>query len=316
MWLFLLIRTLISGDSQELLINIITLTAVTIVSYLLIRAFLKQAKQKDEIENMAKEIGHALKIERHSLGVEKRAHEELKVLDKTKSQFLAIAGHHLRTPLTEIKWCSGLMLNKKNGKLTKKQSNYLNQIYRSNEKEIELVDNLLDVSQFQLGSDVTELKPGVDVENIVKKIIANEELEAKQKNINIYLKSKNNLPKIYANEHKLKLALANIIDNAVKYTERGGVKIGIKTVKDSLNNQKLLVVIEDTGIGLSREEIKNLFVKVFERGNQAKGLFPTGKGIGLYLSSKIIESHKGRIWVESLGEGKGSTFYVELPVLK
>jgi signal transduction histidine kinase len=286
------------------------------VSYLLIKASLKQVKQKDEIEDLAKKIGHALESEKHSLKIEKRAHEGLKVLDKTKSQFLTIAGHHLRTPLTEIKWCSGLMLDKKNGKLTKKQSNYLNQIYRSNEKEIELVDNLLDVSQFQLGFDAIDLKPGVDIENIVKQIIANEKLEAEQKNINIYLKSENNLPKIYANEPKLRLALANIIDNAVKYTERGGVKIEIKTVKDSLNNQKLLVAVEDTGIGLSREETKNLFVKVFERGVRAKGIFPTGKGIGLYLSSKIIESHKGKIWAESLGEGKGSIFYVELQVLE
>ncbi|MGD0576580.1 MAG: ATP-binding protein [Candidatus Staskawiczbacteria bacterium] len=316
MWLFLIIRTLISETSQELLINIITLTAVTIVSYLLVRASLKQAKQKDEIENMAKEIGHALESEKHSLEAEKHAHEELKVLDEAKSQFLVIANHHLRTPLTTVKWYLEMMMDKKNGKLTKKQSNYLNQIYHGNEKEIELVDNLLDLSQFQLGSDVTDLEPEIDIENIVKQIIAGLEAESKQKNINISLKSENNLPKIYANGPRLKVALANIINNAVKYTERGGVKIEIKTVKDSLNNQKLLIAVKDTGIGLSKEEIKNLFVKVFERGEQAKRLFPTGKGIGLYLSSKIIESHKGKIWAESSGEGKGSIFYVELPVSK
>jgi signal transduction histidine kinase len=108
---------------------------------------------------------------------------------------------------------------------------------------------------------------------------------------------------------KMKTAIYNIVDNGLKYTEKGGV-----TIKLQIVNGKLQIAVKDTGIGITKEEIEGLFERTFERGKEAEKLWGLGRGIGLYLGKHIIEAHEGKIWVESEGEGKGSTFYIELPI--
>jgi signal transduction histidine kinase len=116
------------------------------------------------------------------------------------------------------------------------------------------------------------------------------------------------LPTIKADQEKLKVALANIIDNAVKYTSKGGVLVKTETA-----DSKVLISVKDTGMGIPKEEQKYLFDRTFERGKGAKQANATGKGIGLYITYHIIKAHDGKIWVESEGKGKGATFYIELP---
>ena len=108
---------------------------------------------------------------------------------------------------------------------------------------------------------------------------------------------------------KMKTAIYNVVDNGLKYTQKGGV-----TIKLQIVNGKLQIVVKDTGIGIKKEEIAELFEKTFERGKEAEKLYTTGRGIGLYISKNFIEAHQGKIWAESEGEGKGSTFYIELPI--
>ena len=114
-----------------------------------------------------------------------------------------------------------------------------------------------------------------------------------------------------------------MVDNAIKYTVKGGVIINIKYQISNIKNgenDKVVIVVRDTGIGIPPEKIKTLFDATFERGEEAKRLSAIGSGIGLYLSVQIIKSHNGKIWAESParaggeGEDKGSTFYIELPV--
>ena len=142
--------------------------------------------------------------------------------------------------------------------------------------------------------------------------MADVKLEADKKKICLKLKGKKGAAKIKADSEKLKVALYNIIENAVKYTKEGGV-----TVEVSRNSPKsVLISVKDTGVGVPKEYQKDLFNKLFERGKGAMKMFATGRGIGLWITSRIIQGHNGRIWVESEGIGKGSTFFIELPINK
>jgi len=137
------------------------------------------------------------------------------------------------------------------------------------------------------------------------------ELEEEVENKGIYLKFKKQRGsfKITADEQKLKIALTNIIGNAIKYTEQGGVLIDLKRKENSI-----LLSVSDTGVGIEPQDIETIFSKVFERGDSARKIFATGRGIGLYIASRIIEDHNGSIKVESAGKDQGSSFFINLPI--
>ena len=279
--------------------------------YKQVQEFSKTLQQK--IDEQTKDIKEAYEVE-------KQAHEELKRLDETKSQFMTIANHHLRTPLTAINWYTDLLISGKYGKVPQKSKEVIDKIKEATTDEIKIVSDLLDISQFQLGTDIVNLKPDVNIENMLKQIVSNAEPEIQQKGIYLKIEKETEnetMPLITADESKLKVAIINIIDNAVKYTEKGGVTITLEIEKlknEPYGEQAIKIAVKDTGIGMNETELKNLFVKTFERGAKAKELFATGKGISLYLSAEIVKAHNGKLWAESEGRGKGSAFYVELPV--
>jgi len=265
-----------------------------------IQDFNKTLQQK--VDEQTKEI-------RKAYEVEKTARQELEQLDKNKNQFLLTIQHHLRTPLTVMMGYSDLILNGAFGKSSKEIVNVTKKIQARTQELIKMVDEFLDVTQFKLGKEVISFEPGVKVENVLKDVVADLELEAQTKNISLkFKKNKKILPTVRADKVKLKAALFNIVDNAVKYTTEGGASI---TVDEKDNN--ILVVVKDTGIGIAKDRIDTLFDKTFERGEGAQKVFATGRGIGLYLAGQIIKSHGGKVWAQSDGAGKGSTFFVELP---
>jgi signal transduction histidine kinase len=133
--------------------------------------------------------------------------------------------------------------------------------------------------------------------------------ETEAKKIYIKLEKPEVVPRIVADLEKLKVALFNLVDNAIKYTSKGGVTIKLETA-----DRKLKIIVEDTGMGLSKEEIDKLFNRIFERTKEAQKTNVTGRGIGLYITGQVVLAHNGKIWVESEGKGKGSRFCVELPV--
>jgi len=120
---------------------------------------------------------------------------------------------------------------------------------------------------------------------------------------------------IMADAVKLREALYNLTDNAVKYTEKGGVKVELQFVTKGKNNCAMIIVT-DTGIGMTKEEAADVFGRQFERGKEAKKVYALGRGIGLFITASIIKAHKGKIWADSLGSGQGSAFYVELVAKK
>jgi len=217
--------------------------------------------------------------------------------------------HHLRTPLTSMRGYLDLLFGGSYGKIPPKIKEVMKKFMASTKNEIKIVNEFLDISQFQMGKKVVTLAEGVDVGIILKEAVEDVKLEAKARGIYLNLEIPDTIPKIKADEQKLKAAIYNIIDNAVKYTKKGGVTVKLKKI-----NNKIQIIIKDTGVGISKEQQDELFTRLFERGEHTQKLFATGKGIGLYITAKIVEEHNGKIWAESAGEGKGSTFYIELPI--
>jgi signal transduction histidine kinase len=304
----------ISGDaytSDDLnLLNTLSKQAAIAVDnarlYKEVQDFSKTLQQK--VDEQTKEIrGQKEKVEQ-AFEIEKKANEELKNLDENKTQFMLITQHHLRTPLSVNNGFLDLMLAGTFGKIPAKIKDVILRLSESTQKEIDVVNELLDVSSYQIGKDVMHFHP-VDFESLMEETLKDLTAEAESKGIYLKYEKQGEIPKIPADRLKLKLVLTNVIDNCIKYTLKGGVTVTMK-----VENEKLLISVKDTGIGLSDEVIQNLFKQTFHRGEKAQRMFAVGKGLGLFLSGKIIEGHHGRIWAESRGDGKGSGFYIELPL--
>jgi len=300
-WVFLLVKTLLSNSYGDLILNGVVLVAVMVAGILLVKSVIKEVKQREQIQKMAEDVKRAYEIE-------KKAKEELEKLDKTKNQFLMTIQHHLKTPLTSMMGYSDLLLKGVFGKQNKKTVDVITRFRDSTVGLIKMVNEFLDVTQFQLGKGVISLKPNIDIVPMVEQVVSELKFQAEQNGLYLKLEKPDNMPLIKADLEKLRAALFNIFDNSIKYTQKGGVTIKIEKGK------VLRIKSSDTGIGMSQERIQRLFNSTFERGDDAKKSNATGRGIGLYLASEIIKAHNGKLWAESDGEGKGSTFFIELPV--
>ena len=322
----LILSFLIEGKMPELVI-ISVFTLIVVYGYFfskstdkIIQASFSERKAKEALSKLneklegkvleqTKEIREAYKKVEKAYKVEKKSHEELKKLDKAKSQFILATQHHLRTPLTGMLGYLDLIFGGSYGKVPAKLKNTLKRFESATKILIRLVNEFLDISQFQLGREVIAVKPDVQIESILKEIVDEINLEAEAKNLYIKVEQDKKMPSINADPEKLKVALFNIIDNGIKYTNKGGITIKIKTIDSNIR-----FAIKDTGTGIAQKDLKFLFDKLFERGEKADKFYATGRGIGLFISTLIIEAHKGRIWAESEGKNKGSTFYIELPI--
>lgn len=231
-----------------------------------------------------------------------------KLIDRMKSEFITVAAHQLRTPLTGIKW-SLEMLSTEEGIITKdEQKELLDKAFQSNERMIKLVNSMLTVSQLEEGRFLYKFSE-IQIEDLIQEILKNFEVQIKNKKIEcIFNKPEKPLLKIKIDLEKITIALVNLIDNAIKYTPQKGKIIIFLEEKDN----KIKISIKDTGMGISKEDQQKLFVKFF-RSAEALKTETSGSGLGLFIAKNIIEAHKGQIWVESEKE-KGTTFYFTLPI--
>jgi signal transduction histidine kinase len=314
-WIALLYK-LLSDYPSSIFFNGIILIFVIFFGILVIRSVSKEVKQREEIAKMAEDVRRAYELEKkakedinRAYDVERDAKEEIEKLDKVKDQFLMTTQHNLRTPLTSMMGYSDLILSGEYGKQTKKTTEVVKKFQMLTQSMIRMVNDFLDMAQFQLGKQVLTLKPGVDILPMLKEIMTELEFKASSKGVYLKLENPEKVPAIIADREKLKAALFNIIDNSVKYTPKGGVTVVVK------NHDSIKISVTDTGIGIAPERLKNIFNTMFERGAEAKKIATTGSGVGLYLSYQIIKAHNGNVTVNSKGQGQGSVFYVELPIV-
>ncbi|RLC38165.1 MAG: hypothetical protein DRH33_04935 [Candidatus Nealsonbacteria bacterium] len=238
----------------------------------------------------------------------RKAYQELKTLDKAKSEFISMASHQLRTPLTSIKGYISMILEGDYGQIPPKAKKALESVFQSNERLIRIVNDLLNISRIELGKMELQKSP-TKIEELIQTCYEEIKNEASKKNLKlVFKKPETPLPVINIDSLKIQQVILNLLDNALRYTKKGKIEIALKKKPNSI-----LISVKDTGEGLTRSEQKQIF-EGFSRGSAGINLFIEGAGLGLYVSKKYLDLHKGKIWAESPGKGKGSTFYVELPL--
>lgn len=232
---------------------------------------------------------------------------ERKKIDQAKTEFVSLASHQLRTPLTTINWYTELLLTGDIGKVDGEQKKYLKEIHTSNQRLVKLVNSLLNVSRIDVGSFSIEPEP-VNFTEIADSVLSDLLPKIKQKGLIIKNNYSKALPKISADPKLVQIILQNLLSNAVKYTSvRGRINIAIKKEKSDV-----LIKVSDTGFGIPKNQQSKIFTKFF-RADNAKEKDPDGTGLGLYITKSIIEKSGGKIWFES-EEEKGTTFYVKIPL--
>lgn len=225
-------------------------------------------------------------------------------IDRAKSEFVSLAAHQLRTPLSVIRWYAEMLLNGDAGAPNKKQTQYLKEIYRGDLRMVTLVNMLLNVSRIDLGTFLVDPKP-TDIREVMNEVIKDLEKPMEMKKIKLNVMYADNLPIVNLDPVLTSVVFENILSNAIKYMNPGGAL----TVSIKFQNAMLLTSVSDTGCGIPKHQQNQMFSKFF-RADNAKTLVPDGNGLGLYIVKAIVEHSKGRIWFES-EEGKGTTFYVE-----
>jgi PAS domain S-box-containing protein len=231
-----------------------------------------------------------------------------KEIEKMKSEFVSISAHQLRTPLSAIKWTLRAILDGDVGQLNPGQVDLLQKTYTSNERMITLVNDLLDVTRIEEGRHL--FKPSLsDVEPVIEFVMNSFKGESERKQIQLEFKKPfTKAPKIMLDVEKIKLAIQNLIGNAIRYTPQGGmVTISLKHDKKEVE-----MLVKDTGIGIPQDQQQKIFTKFF-RSQNAVRMETEGSGLGLFITKNIVEAHGGRIWFES-EEGKGTTFHMAVPI--
>ncbi|MES2314973.1 MAG: ATP-binding protein [Patescibacteria group bacterium] len=233
-----------------------------------------------------------------------------KEIDKAKTEFVSLASHQLRTPLSTVNWYSEMLLSGDAGKVTSTQKKYLEEIYRGNQRMVELVNTLLDVSRIELGTLVVESKP-TNIIKLIESVIDEQKPQILEKMIAFTSSFQKTIPLMKADQKLLRMVVQNILSNAIKYTPDKG-KVNISLTLDE--TKTILLKISDSGYGIPKNQQHKIFTKLF-RADNVIGKDTEGTGLGLYIAKSIVEQGGGKIWFTS-DENKGSTFYVTLPLVK
>jgi len=267
----------------------VTLALAIVFGWQLVRSVKKEVAQREELEV---------------------ANERLKQLDQAKSDFISIASHQLRTPLTVIKGYISMIMDGNFGAITTTISDSLNKVYISNQRLINLVEDLLNISRIESGR-LQVVMENKQLEDLVASVCDELEHSAEKKGLKFeFIKPATKFPAVRMDEEKMRQVVMNLIDNSIKYTPKGSVTVSLKLQADNI-----LFCVSDSGLGVRAEDMPNLFKK-FSRGTGMSLIHTEGTGLGLYVVKQIVKIHGGRTWIESAGEFKGSKFYFEMPFVK
>jgi PAS domain S-box-containing protein len=230
-----------------------------------------------------------------------------KMVERMKTEFVSVAAHQMRTPLSAVKWSLEILLAGQAGDTNEEQKSLIKKGYESNERMIQLVNSLLSVDRIESGK-TTYTFQAAQLKSIIESLIVEISPSAAKRGVEIEVEGADGLPNVKADKDKIRAVMQNLVDNAVKYTIKGG-KVRIQFSK---KDDFVETVVQDTGIGIPDDQKKSIFRKFFRAGNAVK-LETDGSGLGLFITQKIINDHGGEIWFESQ-EDIGSKFYFTLPI--
>ncbi|MBI4138176.1 MAG: HAMP domain-containing histidine kinase [Candidatus Wildermuthbacteria bacterium] len=238
------------------------------------------------------------------------AQEKEREIERMKTEFVSLAAHQLRNPLSVIRWTLQVMLEGDYGPVPKKQRELLQKTFESNESMIRLINDLLDVSRIEEGRYLYE--PAFkDIVAVVNSMADKYKEEAERRGVALLVQEvSGGVPLVYIDEEKIRLAIQNLLENALRYTPRGGRV----TIELSHDTKEVRVAVRDTGMGIPESQQRRVFQKFF-RATNAKSLDSEGSGLGLYLVKNIIQAHGGSVEFQTQ-EGKGSVFTLRVPLGK
>ncbi len=242
---------------------------------------------------------------------------EAKAIEKTKTEFVSLASHQLRTPLSTINWYVEMLQSGDAGKLTSEQKTFLDEIGVGNRRMVTLVNSLLNVSRLELGHLSVTAKP-TKLQELIKSVVADAQEKIGQQKLTIN-ESYEDLAEIPLDAKYVRMVVENIISNALKYTPEGGkvdvvlkkLEVGSMFGRRSVTETSVGLSIADTGYGIPEHQQNKMFEKLF-RADNVLDKDEEGTGLGLYITKQIVDQSGGQIWFESK-ENVGTTFYVTLP---
>lgn len=275
----------------------VTLLLSLIGGYFLVQSVKKEVKQREQLEELTEKL--------------EVANEHLKVLDKMKSEFVSIASHQLRSPITAIRGYVSMLLEGSYGKFPEKGQEVLERIGESSKFMAASIEDYLNVSRIEAGNMKYELSD-FNLKEQAEKVTDELRASALKKGLVLVFRSDvTGSAMVNADIGKTRQVISNFIDNAIKYTPQGTVTV---VAHDDPTKKKMWVTISDTGIGMSKETLGEVFDK-FIRAKNANQINVTGTGLGLYVAKKMAAGMGGKVWAESEGEGKGSQFHIEFAEL-
>lgn len=302
LWFLILAILFIRNIENVRIVVIFTLFFVIILGYSLIKSVKREVEQRERLENLR------LRLEESNLNLE-IANDKLKGLDQLKTEFVSIASHQLRSPLTAIKGYTSMLLQGDYGEMDPKAKETVERIMESSSNLTLVVEDLLNVSKIEAGGMQYQMVK-FDIGQMANDVVKELSINAEKKKLKLSSSVSNEIKYLVnGDKDKLRQVLINLIDNSMKYTKEGEINVGIKN-----ENSKIILLIKDTGMGIEKGKEEILFEK-FTRGEGGK-VNTGGSGLGLYLVREIMKAHNGRVWAESEGLGKGSTFFVEIAEVK
>jgi PAS domain S-box-containing protein len=232
-------------------------------------------------------------------------------IDKAKTEFVSLASHQLRTPLSAVNWYTEMLLAGDGGELNQKQKKYLDEVYRSNQRMVELVNALLDVASLEVGAFIVEPEK-IDICELANNVINEQMPQINQKRIILSFFCTEKTFITQADPKLLRMVIQNILSNSVKYTQEGGeIALSLSFSDD----KSIFLKISDNGYGIPKNQYNKIFTKLF-RADNVRDKDTDGTGLGLYIVKSIVGNSGGKIWFNSSVDEKnhGTTFYVRLPL--
>lgn len=232
---------------------------------------------------------------------------EERSIDRAKTEFVSLASHQLRTPLSAINWYTEMLLGGDAGNITKKQKDYLSEVYNGSKRMSSLVNALLNVSRIELGAFSIKPEP-TKIKDIVVSVLKELKPMIVAGGIKVSSRFDKKIPTIKLDRKLIRIVLQNILSNAVKYSKsKGSIRVGVKRSNDSI-----IIRVSDSGYGIPKNQQSKIFTKLF-RADNIRGIETTGTGLGLYIVKAILDNTDGKIWFKS-AKNKGATFYVQIPL--
>ena len=292
MWVILFSKIIVAKSFTEGLTDGFIFVATLAFGIILIRSVRQEVEQREKLEILSKQLGEA--------------NEKLKELDRLKSQFLSFASHQIKTPLAAIKGFASLICDGSYGECPPKVSETSHKIEEAANRMISLVNEFLDLRKIEEGK-MTYTFEKIDGVKMVNDVVEELKPLAQVKKLDLTFESEIESGQINADAQRLRQVFQNLIENAIKYTDSGFVKVNIKS-----NNGSFIFSVSDSGHGMEKELLSGLFEE-FKRAGSSDIKRIEGAGLGLFIAKQIVLGHKGEIWAESDGLNKGSKFFVKIP---